>query len=271
LEVCSQLDMQYKASRNQRLLIELGLMKMSNLLTEKKKSEPELSEPELSKESKEETPTNDSKASIRSNEEEKAEEEKTDEVESANKTAVSREIEINDPPATSGNIKRNLVRSSGISIKDALNPNAPDRSSENENDTKHTEAETDPDEEIITDFTEEELSKAWLSYAEKIKEEKPRIYISLTNRTPLIKDNYKIEVHLENESQIDDFTLSVKPYLQNHLIRELKNTSIQIESVLKKEESNGKKLYTSQDKFNYLSNKNPDLIKLKQEFNLDFD
>ncbi len=262
LEVCSQLDLQYKSSRNQRLLIELGLIKMANLLAEKKKPEPAPAEPEVSQAVLQE----------KDNEEQL---EKAEEISAEPKPQkspdIAKEIVVEDPPQPSGNIKRNLVRTSGISIKDALNRDTDSFNLKEETEKEDMDPDSGEENEFLNEFTDEQLTKAWNEYAEKIKEDKPSIYISMTNRTPILKENFKIEVHLENESQMDDFNKSVKPSILNHLVSELKNTSIQIESVLKQEESNGKKLYTSEDKFNYLSNKNPDLIKLKQEFNLDLD
>ena len=38
-----------------------------------------------------------------------------------------------------------------------------------------------------------------------------------------------------------------------------------------KMEKNGRKIYTDQDKLEYLMKKNPELGKLKSKFNLDFD
>lgn len=247
LEVCSQIDIQYKTSRNTRLLIELGLVKMSNILTEKKKPEPEI------KDIKEEK---DASVSV------------TEEAVKAPEVKNGREESAGD---SSEKIKRNLVRSNNISIKDALSPGADGIKVESEEKSSDEDTIESDQETMDNDFSRSDLIREWKAYVLKIKDEKPRLYNSLLSREPGLGEHFSVLVEFDNQAQMESFNLTVKPYLKNHLMRELKNTEIEIICTLAEKEEQGKKLYTEQEKFDFLSKKNPDLIKMKQQFNLDFD
>ncbi|MFW5821560.1 MAG: hypothetical protein ACOCWA_09730, partial [Bacteroidota bacterium] len=262
LEICNQTDLQYKASRNQRLLVELALVKLARIADEKKNSDSGTGTPEehLKESKKTESPpgvSGDNKTTV------VAEEQKTDKAETAKSTA--------ETPAQDAH-KRNVVKSSGISIKDALNGNTNVVNREEEKVISREEGISE--EKINKDsqaFDQNMLMKAWEDYALKFKEEKPRLYTTLSTRKPVLKENYRIEVSFHNSDQKEDFSNNVKHYLLNHLKRELKNNEISIETLLEKNEEKSRKLYTPEDKFKFLNKKNPNLGRLKQEFNLDFD
>lgn len=253
LEVCSEIDLQYKASRNQRLLIEMGLIKMSTILVEKKKPDTGVAEdqPVMEGEAAEEPVTTDT------------------EVKTVEEPAVAETVKTEEETAPSEKVKRNVVRSATISIKNALNGESSEEDSDNpESDPAN---DVDPGEELQSEFTESELVSKLEEFAEGIKDERPRIANSLRSRKPELKDDFRIVVSFDNQTQIDAFNQTVKIDLKNFLMKELKNTEIEISTQLVENETTEKKLYTAEEKFNYLSKKNPDLVKLKQQFNLDFE
>ena len=260
LNICSQIDLQFKASRNQRLLIELGLIKMANQIAEKKK-------PLI-----EEVPKKEVKI------EEKPPVEKI--ITETKIVPEKKEPVEPEPKATNGEIQnsnlkvqRNIVKSKVISIRDALdNKQIPTMKNEDKAeacDEKLPESEDD----IIQNesFTSEELEKSWAVYIDKIQVEKPRISSSLKSRTPVLNEELNIELEFVNLDQLENFNHQVKQSLLNHLRRELKNSGIEINTSLKESDNKGRRLYTSEEKFEYLSKKNPNIIKLKTQFNLDFD
>ena len=80
---------------------------------------------------------------------------------------------------------------------------------------------------------------------------------------------YVFEIAVENKVQENDFK-NEKPVLLNYLRSTLKNFDIDV--VTRIEESKVvKRPYTSQEKFNHMAAKNPQLLELKKRFNLDFD
>ncbi|HYW95735.1 MAG TPA: hypothetical protein VE870_09120, partial [Bacteroidales bacterium] len=167
--------------------------------------------------------------------------------------------------------RKNLIRTAGISIKDALggvgNDNDPSDPAEEE-ETDEPELDNDLSE---TPFSQDELLSKWKAYAESIREERPRLSITLASRQPVLKDEFKIDVVLDNAAQLEDFNLNLKADLHRYLRYQLKNALVQIMPRLAENEMVKKKIYTTEDKFQYMSKKNPNLTKLKQQFNLDLE
>jgi DNA polymerase-3 subunit gamma/tau len=86
-----------------------------------------------------------------------------------------------------------------------------------------------------------------------------------------LKDDYHIELGLNNKLQSDYLRENIKSDLERYLRDELRNKKIRLDLVVEDNGENGKKIYTSEEKFDCLRQKNPSLDKLKQEFNLDFE
>ena len=85
---------------------------------------------------------------------------------------------------------------------------------------------------------------------------------------PEIKEDYKLEIEIENSIQ-DDLISSVKPDLLTFLRKELSNSKIQLVTKLS-EKSKDKIIYSDTDKYEEMVKKNPALSLLRQKFNLDF-
>ena len=79
-----------------------------------------------------------------------------------------------------------------------------------------------------------------------------------------------IRVAFDSQLQEEMFN-EIKNDLIVFLKKKLENNAISIETSIKAQENQKNKLYTVEDKFKYLSELNPQLIRLKQQLNLDFD
>lgn len=120
------------------------------------------------------------------------------------------------------------------------------------------------------EFSMDTLLKYWNLYAEKTKKEgKINIFTILTSNPPGLLDNFMVEVLIENKIQ-DDLLNSEKVDLLNYLRVELKNFSIDLSTRLI-EQTAKKKLYTSTEKYQHMVQKNPALEEFKKRFNLDLD
>lgn len=122
------------------------------------------------------------------------------------------------------------------------------------------------------EFSTEDLIKAWKEFAETVKD-RPRLFHLFSSRKPEIKEKEVILIHLDNPLQ-KDILENILPQLLNGLRARLNNSNISIETKVIHTETNEKdngKLYTMEDKFNYLVKKNPVLQKLKRNMDLDFD
>ncbi len=130
---------------------------------------------------------------------------------------------------------------------------------------KEPEAE---DEKPSEDFTDERLQEVWKDVATLFIKDK-NFYTTLTKRIPRLLENYSIELVVDNKIQEEE----VKEHLQQILPllrKELNNYSISF-SIKVNEKPGNDKLYTPQDKFNAMAEKNPALRKLKDQLDLEID
>lgn len=120
------------------------------------------------------------------------------------------------------------------------------------------------------EFSSDSMLKFWNAYAEKIKKEgKINIFTIMTANPPVLLDNFLIELLIENKIQ-EDLLNSEKVDLLNYLRVELKNFIIDLQTK-HMEQTQKKRLYTSSDKYQHMLEKNPNLEEFKRRFNLDLD
>ncbi|MDF1574365.1 MAG: DNA polymerase III subunit gamma/tau [Bacteroidales bacterium] len=248
LEICNQADIQFRSSRNQRLTIELALVKLANLsgvskkkiVTETKQEPKPAPEPEV-------------------------------------KEAPAPEVkEAPAPPdALSENGISSMVRTSGISIKDSLRGWSPGYLKSENADQEAVSAETDGQdsgtEERAKEADPETIIQAWNDYATSIQKSKPRIYSTLIHHKPIVSGGSTVMVLLNSEAQRDHFVKKIRSELVKHIQKTTGLQSLDIITEVSENEENGKKIYTEQDKMEFLLQKNSELAKLKSRFNLDFD
>lgn len=254
LEICNECDVQFKSSRNQRLLIELGLMKICSLtskegvkkkrksfilahtsfLKPKAKIEKTIVPPSLKAQiNKSHTQPNTSKKS-----------------ESTEKGILKKAN-----PAIINKIKNSGL--SGLSINHFLN--------KEEEKEKEIVAATG---ESRSDFDQEQLNVLWLDFA-KIIEKKGKISLFrlFSDQFPKIDKNHLLHFPVESQALADDLKI-VKPELLTFLRKSLNNFGINIDFPLMAVEES-KILYTPQDKLKHMLEKHPKLIYLKKDLDLD--
>lgn len=117
-------------------------------------------------------------------------------------------------------------------------------------------------------FNEAELITTWNQYTQELlKQNKINLYTLMTSNTPVLKDNFQVEVTIENRIQ-EDLLVHEKVDLLNALRVQLRNYSIDL--VLRQAEKNEKKrLYTSHEKYQHMATKNPVLEEFRKKFNLE--
>jgi len=245
LNICNQCDVQYKISKNQRLHVELALIQLNNIDPEKKNSEPEVIK------------VKQSIASIPQNKP----------VTPSNTVNPTTNISAGNQNATDKPLVVTPSRSSTPSLKDALKGSY----------QKPVVQEITLDEESSgiqvaardQQVTQEQLEESWKEYAEGYKSNEPRIYSTLVAYQPILTENSKIDFSVSNQLQ-EEMINNIRINLLTYLKKSLNNYSLDIvTAITEKVESN--KLYTSEDKFDHMAKKNPELLKLKQQFNLDFE
>jgi DNA polymerase-3 subunit gamma/tau len=120
-------------------------------------------------------------------------------------------------------------------------------------------------------FTIDEFLQLWTNHGAKLKADgkAATLYTIFTSVTPVVLGPESFEVPVSNKVQELAFR-DERPYLLNFLRTTLKNFSIEVNARVD-EQTVARRPYTAMEKFQYLAAKNPQLIELKNKFNLDFD
>jgi DNA polymerase-3 subunit gamma/tau len=282
LNITNQCDLNYKMSKNQRLQVELALIKLCHLPSILNLSNSQITNPEpqevkkkLEPLAKEPYPTEEIKAAMPPAVEIALETrvlESDHEVASTTEPAESYNPAVEPPAIPSSEpeekkIKINIPKPS-LSGSASLIPNL------NDLEANYSKKEEEKPEYLSGDsraeFDSDTLLKYWNQYAEKIKREgKINIFTIMTSNPPTLLENFVIELIIENKVQ-EELLINEKVDLLNFLRTELKNFGIEL--VTKQVEATGKKrLYTSTEKYNHMVEKNPKLEEFRRRFNLDID
>lgn len=238
-------DLSYKASKNQRLLVELTLMQIASISFdgEKKKSAnyiiPATFFTSLSSVAKTIVKTTANKKIIA----------KVAEPKKTIQKVVSKKPVLK-------NVER---RTSSLSLK-SIHIKKEDK--------KEVVIDENFDNHPKDTFTQKELEKAWKLYHTKlIKSGQKSIAATFNADLPVLSKDFKISLTLPNtlmQGQIE----KEKPKLIKHLRTALNNYGIEL-SILVNETVVKKFAYTPQEKYSKLLEKNPAMVKLKEAFKLD--
>jgi len=117
-----------------------------------------------------------------------------------------------------------------------------------------------------SDFSQDDLVKYWIEYANSLTIEKIHLKNTLNSCKPVLKNDFIFEVAVYNPSQKDEIFDS-SPLLLGHLCKKLNNNRIKMDiRIVEKDEI--EMIYTATEKYDYLLKKNPNIEKLKELFNL---
>lgn len=280
LEISNKCDVQYKMSKNPRLLVELCLMQLCSVDTtdfsaEKKNSEIKILPPENRQNGNLLQEINPNRPLTISIVEEKLEHYRPSPKESGfpntSKTPPALPIAVEPQPVQNSNPfeknpseTRTRLKTKSISINDALQSNSQlsNENGKNENLLK----ETKPGDL----FSETRLIEIWNNFASLLKKQgKESLFSILTKRPPRIINENKVEFLIENTVMETAFLL-VKPEMMEYLCRELNNFHLELYVIVNKNMEQ-KKAYTNREKFVKLAEKNPLLMKMKQQLDLEVD
>ncbi|MFI5160362.1 MAG: DNA polymerase III subunit gamma/tau [Sphingobacteriales bacterium] len=121
------------------------------------------------------------------------------------------------------------------------------------------------------DFTADDFLKHWNEYAAKIKAEGGNmgVFTVFTANAPVMLEPYRFEVVVGNKSQETLFR-DEKPNILNYLRTKLKNFDLEVHTRIDEIKAS-KKPYTTTEKYQHMAGKNPQLAELRKRFNLDID
>lgn len=118
------------------------------------------------------------------------------------------------------------------------------------------------------DFTQEQLTNVWIKYVEHLTERGQLILASIINADRPVLEGTTIKLRFPNQSMKEDLEKSQGQILE-YLKRELNNYLIDFKISVDKSVTK-KYVYTDQDKFSKLVEKNPAVDLLRRTFDLDF-
>lgn len=251
IDISSTCDFNYKVSSNKRLLVELSLIKISQLNQKKKSDEVDDSYwwEEYALESISSLPTSTTAQTSQSSEKDAS---------LLSKKPVQINLkkaeEVTIRPITS-NIKSAAKSVGTISI---LNTNKPK--------VQEVESASVTQEVCSAQFSIDQLRKAWLDYTATIPTE-TILVSSMKSCSVELMDNFKIKVVVTNADQqqrLRDRRDSLLPYLRSVL----KNTYIDME-VHVSASSARRTIFSPRDKLNYMATRNPNIATLYKEFDLE--
>ena len=258
IELANGCDLNYKVSRNKRLLLELTLIQLCQLTQVEESKKKALIEPLAP------TASTPAAASQPKPAQPAASRPVTTAVPpSAQPTppsaAPSRPV-IAAPTTSAAPSERRPSRPMGLSLREMREgPTKP---------TAMSTASATVRENLDTPFTEESLRTAWTQFAQSIEKE-VHLKHTMLNCEPKLLDPHLFEVVVHNPAQQDELlqkTLSILSFIR----RQLRNDHVQLR--VRIEEGNQKQIaVTSAEKFALLLKINPALGKLKEEFDLKLD
>ncbi|MBN2595246.1 MAG: DNA polymerase III subunit gamma/tau [Marinifilaceae bacterium] len=261
LKILNQCDIGFKVSQNQRLLIELSLIQLSQIIELKKKGlESNLNSKKLQKIIADgETLSTEVKPAVSHN----------SNVQSTQTVSDKGSVYNKNKEKNNGlGVVSKSNFASSVSIKQALNSGIPRSNAASK--PKDKEAVSIIDSVVVGSepFTQEKLEAKLKEYI-TAKGKSDRIRLAITVNKPKIVGDDRVVLMVSNPLQEDDI-ISVKNEVRNYLRKELNNSEIQIETEIIQLKT-AKRMYTDSDRFNYLCEKNPALGFLKQKFSLDFE
>ncbi|MFP4663900.1 MAG: DNA polymerase III subunit gamma/tau [Bacteroidales bacterium] len=278
LEYATECDYRYKGSQNKRLHVELALIRISNIMRNSKKTvnsgQPSAQPTTEPKRPAQPKPSPERNATVSHDpsgkyskpgaKSEPAEPVSNDSKQPQEKQDTKKHETVAAQPqqqtGTSGSSKAKQGNGSGISIMAELNKTETDSE-------KAAKDESSPGVSGEENFDQEALTGAWLSFAEKHKNQ-PRLYQNLKKYQPVLKDGFKLEVEMPSES-MKRVILNIKPEIVRDLQEQLNNGKLDLFVTVQEIENNGSKTpYTAEEKYEAMAQKNPAIQKLRHNFDM---
>ena len=241
LSVGSQCDLNYKQAKNQRLHVEITLLKLAHL------------------------PAVLNLSALPANGHVNGSEKKTPESVSVEERGARSEKSVENQPGPVINPPAPVARPALSRLRSTVDITAPAATS---NGTATLNATTEPEVRYSKPYTFEALQAAWAEFVQK------REAVGRASEAVILTRDIKLEGHviqlgLDNALQLDllaDFKADLLQFLREIL----QNSSLQLHAFVL-DTPTQRMPYTQAEKFAYLAEKNPTLHELKSALGLDFD
>jgi len=272
MNIANQCDLSYKLSKNQRLQVELALLKMChlpsafNMLTapagEITATDGQVKKkPDTSTVNQPTTPKVENNAplvNVQPDVQNKPQPPPPvkEPIKNGSEPVVSEKPKVFVPNQNSASTSIKIP-----SLKDLGKSTAAEMAEEDDPYIKGDAAE---------DFTMDAFLKHWSDYAAKLKADGNMTLVTIfTSNAPTMLKPYEFEVILANKTQENQFR-DDKHNLLNFLRVGLRNFNIEVTTRIDEIKA-AKRPYTTTEKYQHMANKNPQLAELRRRFNLDLD
>ena len=269
MNIANQCDISYKLSKNQRLQVELALLKMCHLPSAfNMATSPLAATPVTDGSLKKKPDTAAITAPVQENKISNEVPVLSDTPLTYNKTAPQPQ----NNQATQVKAVAPATEKPAVFIpKPSLGLSTPSLT-----DTGKTEEEIAEEEDPYLkgdareDFTMDSFLRYWSDFAAKVKAEgKKNLVTIFTSNAPRMLKPYEFEILVGNKVQENLFR-EERPEMHNFLRSKLNNFSIEVNARVDEQEVI-RKPYTAMEKFQHMAARNPQLVDLRNRFNLDFD
>ncbi|MEM9648365.1 MAG: DNA polymerase III subunit gamma/tau [Bacteroidota bacterium] len=256
LEIANTCDLNYKSSKNQRLLVELALMKLASITFDGEKKNLDFIIPASFFKTTEERLD----AAPPAQEETKTGEPEPISVEEVVVQSIMEEQNVITSPKPKIDLKSSSKRVSGLSLSSIKAK-------------KHHENIKSPvvDQQDLptAPFTQEDMQAHWNDLVQQLEDQGRKILASnLQVDVPKLKDNFIICIELPNSTMKKEIERE-QSLMLDYLKEKLDNYAITLQ-ISVNEEVAKKFAFTPEEKYQKLREKNPAIDMLRKEFDLDF-
>ncbi|MCB0761392.1 MAG: DNA polymerase III subunit gamma/tau [Flavobacteriales bacterium] len=253
LELINHCDVQYRTSKNQRLLVELTLMQLCSIKyneAEKKKSNFRI-KPFIG----------GGLAGVK-----RPAASGSQDAPSAPQRVVESIFDRNKARTA----EKPLARSKGV--KPAISMTLTDLLKESEVAVEEGQEELARTLHQPTEsYTIDEFREVWKAFAERLKEaENFSLYSTLTARAPRVTADHAIQLEINNSVQEAD-VINVRAEMLEFIKNRLKNHLLHLELIMVKDDPEATRLYTDKDKYDAMLKVNPALEHFRKRLNLDLE
>ena len=285
MKLCNDCDLNYRASKNKRLLVELALIQVAQLTTEgddvgdgrrpKQAIKPIFTQSVAAQQSQTVPATSQTQpvsAVVTPVQQQQQQLQQPASVQSVPVAGTSPVIPSSaDIPASGLKVpvkeeKKIPVMNKaglGVSIK---HPQKEAVSQRTTTPQASSQVQSQPEEDYI--FNEKDLNYYWQEYAGQLPIEHKALAMRMQNiRLTLLNDDITFEVVVDNEIVAKDFT-SMIPNVQNYLRSRLKNRKVKM-TVRVSAPAENVRAFSRVEKFQMMAKKNEALLQLKDEFGLE--
>jgi DNA polymerase-3 subunit gamma/tau len=250
LEITNQCELNYRISKNKRLLVELMLIKLCQIAVGDNDNIP-LKKIEIS----------DNKRNVT--------EENTATQQPENKVVVqTADIKTEQSSAVQPSQQPAIPLAKDPSIINLANLTADTTVTETENKLQTTTSTVSTQNELVDEnqpFTQEQLNEAWQNYAASI--ENDTFFANTINGIAPIKEEHCCSILVLNEHQLREIT-DRKPYIEKFISQKLHNNLFELK-ISKDTTIQAVKTLSPTDKLSAMLQKNPNLQKFVSELELE--